>query len=49
MSINYRKNNYGAWVLSAMSGGYLEEQHYYGYTLGEALSAFREHLKETKA
>lgn len=41
MTISYRKTFQGAWALSAVVGGYLEERQYFGYTKREATAMFR--------
>ena len=35
------KNNYGAWVISDIIGGYRVARQYYGYTKREAVALFR--------
>ena len=40
--MNVTKNQYGAWVVSAIIGGYLEQRVYYFFTKREAVTAFRE-------
>ena len=45
MTIYYEKTFQGAWVLSAMIGGYYEEKQFMGYTKKEATRLFREYMK----
>jgi hypothetical protein len=41
MTITVERNHAGAYVLSAIVGGYLVTRQYYGYTKREALRLFR--------
>jgi hypothetical protein len=41
----YRHPVHGAWIISAIVGGYFVEQAYYGYTKREAMKLFRERIK----
>ena len=43
-----QKNSEGAWVISAIAGGYLVTQVYHFYTKREAVSRFKAHIKEIK-
>jgi hypothetical protein len=36
------KNHHGAWVVSAIVGGYLVSRQFYGYTKKQAVSRFLE-------
>lgn len=46
MDISYEKAaGSGAWILSALHGGYYEHRTYYGYTKREATRLFRDYLK----
>ena len=42
--LSYRRTFQGAWVVSAMVGGYREERHYLGYTKREASRLFRDEM-----
>jgi hypothetical protein len=39
------KNNYGAWVISDIIGGYRVARQYYGYTKAQAVALFRADTK----
>jgi hypothetical protein len=41
MTITVERNHAGAYVLSAIVGGYLVTRQYYGYTKRDAVALFR--------
>jgi hypothetical protein len=45
IDITVERNHAGAYVLSAIHGGYLVSRQYYGYTKREAVRLFKEELR----
>lgn len=41
----YRHPVHGAWIVSAIVGGYFVERAYYGYTKKEAVRLFRKEAR----
>jgi hypothetical protein len=44
MTLSYRRTFQGAWVVSAIVGGYLIERQFMGYTKAQAGRKFREEV-----
>lgn len=44
--VSATRNHAGAWVVSALHGGYLVTRVYYGYTKREAIRKFTEERNE---
>ena len=44
----YRVAHSGAWVVSAIVGGYLETISYYGYNKRDAISRFRAEMRRRR-
>lgn len=49
MAVSTEKTTQGAWRVSAIVGGYLVQEQYFGYTKKEAIAKFKEKHKGGKA